>query len=104
MNTFIIKPTKFLIGQIKELDNKTKKIVYNKKELIKVNPFRYKKVHSRDYNRIFSMKFSSGREAKRLIYVVIKNIIFLCFILDRSKEYKELERYFKKIEKELKNG
>lgn len=82
MNNFIIKPTKFLIEQIKELDNKTKRIIYDKKELIKINPFRYKRVHSKNYNHVFSVKFSSEREAKRLIYVVIKNIIFLCFILD----------------------
>jgi len=101
MNNFIIKPTKFLIKQVKELDKKTKKIVYDKKELIKINPFRYKKVHSKNYNHIFSVKLSSKREAKRLIYIVIKNIIFLCFILDRSKEYKDLEKYFKKIKNEL---
>lgn len=102
MNDFIIKPTKFLIEQVKELDNKAKKTIYGKKELIKINPFRYKKVHSKNYNHVFSVKFSSEREAKRLIYVVIKNMIFLCFILDRSKGYKDLETYFKKIENELK--
>ena len=102
MNEFIIKPTKFLIEQVKKLDNKTKKILYDKKELIKINPFRYKKVHSNNYNHVFSIKFSSEREAKRLIYAVIRGIIFLCFILDRSKGYKDLEKYFKKIEDELK--
>ena len=98
---FIIKPTKFLIEQVNGLDKKTKRIIYDKKELIKINPFRYKKVHSKNYNRVFSVKLSSGRDAKRLIYIVIRDIIFLCFILDRSKDYKDLEKYFKKIEKEL---
>ena len=104
MNNFIIKPSKFLIEQVKKLDNKAKKTIYDKKELIKINPFRYKKVHSKNYNHVFSVRLSSKREAKRLIYVVIKNIIFLCFILDRSKGYKDLEQYFKKIEDERKKG
>jgi len=101
MKDLIIKPTKFLIEQVKKLDNKTKKIIYDKKELIKINPFRYKKVHSKNYNHVFSIRLSSEREAKRLIYVIIRDIVFLCFILDRSKGYKDLEKYFKKIEKEL---
>ena len=82
MNEFIIKPTKFLIEQVKKLDNKTKKIIYDKKELIEINPFRYKKVHSNNYNHVFSVRLSSEREAKRLIYMIIRNIVFLCFILD----------------------
>ena len=101
MNPFIVKPTKFLIEQVRVLDKKTRKIIFDKKELIKINPFRYKKVHSRNYNHVFSVKLSSKGEAKRLIYVVIRNIIFLCFILDRSRRYKDLERYFKKINNEL---
>lgn len=87
MNYDII-PTKFLLEQIKELDDKTKRIIYNKKELIKINPFRYKKVHSRYYRHVFSIKLTAERKAKRLIYVVLKDIIFLCFILDREKDYK----------------
>ena len=94
---YIIKSTKFLIEQVGKLDKKTRRVIFDKKELIKLNPFRYKKVHSKNYNHVFSVKLSSEGEAKRLIYVVLGNIVFLCFILDRSKEYKDLEKYFKKI-------
>jgi len=98
---YTIIPTKFLLEQIKELDDKTKGIISNKKELIKINPFRYKKIHSKSYRHVFSVKLTPERKAKRLIYIVLKEVIFLCFILDRDKEYKDLEKYFKKVEKEI---
>ena len=99
--TFDIKTTEFLLEQLKDYDDKTKRIIFDKKELLKINPFRYKKVHTESYNHVFSIKFSDKSESKRLIYVILGNIIFLCFILDRSKEYKDLEKYFRKIESEI---
>lgn len=98
---FHIIPTRFLIEQVEEFDEKTKRVIKEKKELIKINPSRYKKVETEKYNHVFSVKLSSKGESKRLIYVVIKNIIFLCFVLDRSKGYKDIDRYFKKVENEL---
>ena len=99
--TFEIKATGFLLKQIEEYDEKTRKIIFDKKELLKINPYRYKKVNTDSYRHVFSIKFSHKAESKRLIYIVLENIIFLCFVLDRSKEYKDLEKYFKKIESEI---
>ena len=100
--TFEIKATNFLLEQIKEYDEKTKKIIFDKKELLKINHYRYKKVNTESYRHVFSIKFSHKAESMRLIYIVLGNIVVLCFILDRSKGYKDLERYFKKIEYEIK--
>ena len=99
--TFEIKATKFLLEQIKGYDEKTRRIIFDKKELLKINPYRYKKVNTQSYRHVFSIKFSHKSESKRLIYIVLGDIVFLCFILDRSKEYKDLEKYFKKIESEI---
>ena len=98
---FEIKATKFLLEQIEDYDEKTKRVIFDKKELLKINPFRYKKVHTESYKHVFSIKLSHKGEAKRLIYIVLGNMVFLCFVLDRSKDYKDLERYFKRIEKEI---
>lgn len=100
--SYKIIPTKFLVEQVKTLDKKTKRIIYDKKELIKLNPFRFKEVHSKKYNHVFSVKLSSSNKAKRLIYLVLKDIVFLCFLLDRAKEYKDLERLFQKVKGDVK--
>lgn len=91
--------TRFLLEQIEEFDDKTRRVFFKKKELIAVNPFRYKSVETPSYHHVFSAKFSHQKEAKRLIYVVIRDTVFICFVLDRSKGYKDLEAYFRKIGK-----
>ena len=98
---FEIRATKFLLEQIVNFDEKTKRIIFEKKELLKINPFRYKKAHTESYRHVFSIKFSHLSESKRLIYMILDNVVFLCFVLDRSKEYKDLGKYFKKIESEI---
>jgi AAA15 family ATPase/GTPase len=78
--SFIIKAFAFFKGKVKQLDEKSKRIVYGRIQLIKENP---------------------QSEETRLIYVVIEpNIVLLC-LLDRKKGYRDLEKYFDKIKKEL---
>ena len=92
----IIPSTNF-IKQIKKLDLNSKEIIYNKIQLIKENPYRYKKIHSNKFSRVFRVRFSINKQETRLIYVILEpNIILVC-LLDRGKDYKNLERYLKKI-------
>jgi len=94
---YLIKVTPLLLGQMEEFDKKTRRLIYNKINLLETNPFRNKAVNSKSYNHVFRIRFSYRGEEKRLIYVVIKDKVFLCFILDRSKGYTDLEAYFRKI-------
>jgi hypothetical protein len=94
---YTIIPTNFLLAQLSYFDEKTKRVIFSKKELIASNPFRYKAIETQSYSHVFSVKFSYRGEDKRLIYVIIRDKVFLCFILDRSHGYKDLENHFKKI-------
>lgn len=97
----IIKALGIFKKQIKHLDAKSKRIIYDKIQLIKENPYRYKKVHSRQYSHVFRIRFSIQSKETRLIYVVINpNIILVC-LLDRKKDYKDLEKYLSKIKRKL---
>ncbi|MBU0957711.1 MAG: 8-oxoguanine DNA glycosylase, N-terminal domain-containing protein [Nanoarchaeota archaeon] len=98
---YIIKALKFFEKQIKELDKESKKIIHEKIKLIKQNPFRYKKIHSKKYSRVFRIRFNLKQKETRLIYVVINPNIILTCLLDRKKDYKDLEKYLKKIKDEL---
>lgn len=96
-----IIPLEIFNKQLKKLDKKSKGIIYDKIQLIKENPFRYKKLHSRSYSRVFRIRFQLQSKETRLIYVLINpNIILVC-LLDRKKDYKDLEKYLRKIKKEL---
>jgi len=97
---FTIKPTNFFLKQIDDFDDKTKRILLQKLDLIKYNPFRYKAIHT-SFGRVFSVRFDSGGKAERLVYLVKGNLVIICFVLDRDKDYNDLDSYFKKILDEL---
>ena len=96
---FIIKALEIFKDQIKGLDDKSKRIIENKISLIKDNPYRYKRLHSKLFSKVFRVRLNIKSEETRLIYVVIEpNIILVC-LLERRRDYKDLEKYLKKINK-----
>jgi len=99
--TYIVKSLKGFKTQFDNLDEKSQRIIYDKVQLIKQNPYRYKRVRSKQYSKVFRIRFSLDRKETRLIYVVIEpNIILVC-LLDRKRDYKDLEKYLSKIKREL---
>jgi len=93
---FRIIPTKKFLEQAKELDEKTKRIVDEKLDLLKENPYRFKALHHKKL-RLFRIRLNVHDRETRLIYAVINpDVILLCFI-ERKKDYTDLEKYLKKI-------
>jgi len=85
--------------QFDKLDEKSHRIIYDKVQLIKENPYRFKAVHSKSYSKVFRVRLNLRGKETRLIYVVLQpNIILVC-LLDRKKDYKDLEKYLKRIKK-----
>ena len=95
--TYKIKVLDLFLNQIKDLDQKSKVIIKEKIDLIKENPFRFKRIHSRLFTKVFRVRLNIQRKESRLIYVVLKpNVILVC-LLSRKKDYKDLEKYLKKV-------
>ena len=85
--------------QFDKLDTKSKKLIYEKIQLIKENPYRYKRIHSKKFSRLLRVRLNLNKKETRLIYAIINpNIILVC-LLDRKKDYKDLEKYLSKIGK-----
>ena len=79
--SFSIKTLSSFLEQVKKLDEKSRRIIYDKIQLIKENPFRYKKIHSKHYSRVFRVRFNLRSKEIRLIYVVIEpNIVLVCLL------------------------
>ena len=55
---FIIKALEIFENQIKDLDDKSKRIIKDKISLIKDNPYRYKKIHSRLFSKVFRVRLN----------------------------------------------
>jgi mRNA-degrading endonuclease RelE of RelBE toxin-antitoxin system len=94
---FDLVSTEFFLGQIKKLSEKYKKQVQRKLELIKQNPFRFKNIHSKKFSRVFRVRMKIEGKEMRLIYAVVGTKIIIAGLLDRSKEYSDLENYLSKI-------
>ena len=93
---FELKPSHFFLQQIDELSDEAKRVVDNRLKLVKVNPFRNKRIHG--YNLfLFRIRFEVQHREKRVIYLVDKPYVKLICILDRDKEYKDLKKYLKML-------
>ena len=94
---FHIQTAKIFLEQLSKLSKKSKKLVQEKIILLKENPFRFKRIHSKKFNKVFRIRLNLDGKESRLIYAVIEpNIIIVC-LLDRNKNYTDLEKYLKKI-------
>lgn len=59
-----LKPSDFFLQQIDELSDEAKKTVEDKLKLVKINPFRNKRIHG--YNLfLFRVRFEDQRREKR---------------------------------------
>jgi len=93
---FQIIPTKKFLEQAKDLDEKTKRIVDDKLDLLKENPYRFKSLHYKKL-KLFRIRLNVQNRDIRLVYTVIKpDVILLCFI-ERKKDYKDLDKYIKQF-------
>ncbi len=91
-----IKPSNFFLRQIDELSDEAKRIVENRLRLVKLNPFRNKRIYG--YNLfLFRIRFEDQHREKRVIYLVDKSYVKILCILDRDKEYKDLKKYLKSL-------
>ena len=93
---FELKPTDFFLEQLDELSDEAASLIDEKLRLIKINPFRYKRILGYSLF-LFRIRFEDRRKEKRVIYLVDKPFIKVLCILDRDKEYKDLEKYLKKL-------
>tara|TARA_Y100000034_G_C6835735_1_gene377637 strand:- start:387 stop:683 length:297 start_codon:yes stop_codon:yes gene_type:complete len=92
-------PSDDFLDQLKHLDKKSRKIIKDKIELIEENPFRYKKIFSKSRLNVFRVRLKIQSKETRLIYVVIEpNVILVC-LLERKKDYKDLDKYLKKLKR-----
>ena len=93
---YILKPSLFFLEQVDELSDKAASIVDDKLKLLKINPFRFKRIEGHDLF-LFRIRFEDNNKEKRIIYLVNKPNVELICILDRDKDYKDLRKYLKKL-------
>ena len=93
---YILKPSQFFLQHVDELSDEAAKVLEDKLRLAKINPYRYKRIKGHNLC-LFRIRFEDNRKEKRIVYLVDKPFIKVLCILDRDKEYKDLEKYLKKF-------
>lgn len=92
---YTLRPSQFFLEQLDELSEKAKRILQDKLHLLKINPFRFKRIEG--YNLfLFRIRFEDECKEKRLVYLVDKPYVEILCILDRNNDYKDLTKYLKK--------
>jgi mRNA-degrading endonuclease RelE of RelBE toxin-antitoxin system len=89
-----ILPSEFFLRQLDNLSKESLKLIKNKILFLKINPYRYKRIHYQNLF-LFRIRFKDKRKEKRIIYLIEKSKIKILCILDRSKNYSDLEKYLK---------
>ncbi len=95
--TFTIKLSPIVVEQLNSLDEKSKRIVWEKIKLIGENPFRFKRIHSKRFKKVFRVRLIAKGKETRLIYVIIEPNIIIACLLERKNDYRDLEKYLSKI-------
>jgi len=90
-----IIPSKFFLEQVDELSDEAAKLIREKLLLVKINPYRFKRIQG---YKLFlcRIRFEDERKEKRVIYLVDKPKVKVLCILDRSGEYKKLRKFLKR--------
>jgi mRNA-degrading endonuclease RelE of RelBE toxin-antitoxin system len=95
MTEYELIPSKFFLKQLDNLTKKSKRIIADKLILLKLNPYRFKRI--KGYNLfLFRIRFKDKNKEKRIIYLVDKPKIKIICILDRKKDYKDLKKFLEK--------
>lgn len=81
--------------QLDSLTDDALHIIDDKLKLVKINPFRFKRIHGFKLF-LFRIRFEDDRKEKRIIYLADKPKIKLLCILDRDTEYKQLKNFLKR--------
>jgi len=90
---FEVIPTKLFLSQLENLDIKSKRVVSSKIDMLRTSPFRFKKIHSKKFSKVFRIRLNFSGCETRLIYIIVgSKVILVCFI-GRDKGYKDLEKY-----------
>ena len=90
------KPSHFFLQQVEELSDEATRILRDRLKLVKINPFRSKRIEGYDLF-LFRIRFEDNRREKRVIYLVDKPYVKLICILDRDDDYKDLRKYLKSL-------
>lgn len=100
MNKYEVLPSKYFLSQLENLEIKVIESIYKKLQLLEINPNRNKPLIHKKYN-LLRIRLTNINKEIRIVYTIKKPKVKVLFILNRDNNYKDLEKYLKKVEEDL---
>ncbi len=98
--SFNVKTTRVFLEQVRALSKGARKLVGSKIDLIKENPFRFKRIHSKKFSKVFRVRLNLDGIETRLIYLVAEPDVIIACLLERKDDYADLGKMLEKSLKE----
>ncbi len=89
--SFELKSSQLFLEKLKGISLHAKKLIEGKLDLIKRNPFRFKRIHSNKFSQVFRIRLNLDGRDCRLVYLIRNGAVILVCILERKNDYRELE-------------
>ncbi|MBT4375755.1 hypothetical protein HOD29_00050 [archaeon] len=94
--SYRLVPTHLFLQQLEKLSFKSRQILKEKLEYLKFAPARNKRILG--YNLfLFRIRLSDSGKELRIIYLLDKEKIKILCILNRKNNYKDLEKYLRRL-------
>ncbi len=90
MASYILNFSKLLLEQVHNFSADEQRLVLQKLELAKFNPFRYKTLSVPGLTKVFEIKITLGGNYCRVIYSLQGNEIRAEGIINRNNDFKDL--------------
>lgn len=100
MNKYEVILSEFFLSQLESLKLKLIEKIYDKLKLLEINPNRNKSLFHKKYN-LLRIRLTDTNKEIRIVYTIKNLEVVVLFILDRNNDYKDLEKYLKKVEENL---
>ncbi len=100
MASYILNFSKLLLEQVSVFSTDEQRLVLQKLELAKLNPFRYKTLTVPGLTKVFEIKITLGGIYRRVVYTVQGNEIRVECIIDRNNDFRDLVKLLYEARKE----
>ncbi len=87
---YVLCPSKVFLSQLPKFNEQEKRLILEKLELVKLNPFRYKSLYAPGLTKTFEIKLTLQGIYSRLIYWIEGNEIKIAGVIARKNDFKDL--------------
>lgn len=88
--TYSLLPSRQFLNQVSQLTESERRLVAQKLQLAKLNPFRYKSLSVPGLTKVFEIKITLQGLYSRIVYFLVGRTIRVAGIVNRKNDFRDL--------------